>query len=110
MGQMSSNFGEILKKLIPVFGKKPSTPLRTAPESGDFYTWRNRQTDSRSAESTRRIEMPEKGRGGEILGFFNNFIKKQYFDALLLHKDVYSFSSPYCVVKLCSSPFCVPGK
>jgi hypothetical protein len=74
---MSSNFGEIIQKLISVFGKKPArglpitqaTPLRTAPESGDFYTWRKRQTDSRSgsAESTRRIETPEKGKGGPWL-------------------------------------------
>jgi hypothetical protein len=28
---------------------------------------------------------------------------------LLSHEDVYSFSSPYCSGKLCSSPFYVPG-
>jgi hypothetical protein len=112
---MSSNLGEIIKKLIPVFGKSPpegypSHPTRTAPESGDFYTWRKRQIESRSAESTCRIETPEKGKGGKILRFLNNLITKQYFNVLLSHKDVYSFSSPYCVDKLCSSPICVPGK
>jgi len=28
---------------------------------------------------------------------------------LLSHEGVYSFSSPYCSGKLCSSPFYVPG-
>jgi hypothetical protein len=42
--------------------------LRTAPESSGFYTWRKRQIESRSAESTRRIEQGEKGRG-EKYGF-----------------------------------------
>ena len=28
---------------------------------------------------------------------------------LLSHVDVYSFSCPYCIGKLCSSPFYVPG-
>ncbi len=48
---MSSNWREIIKKLIPVFGEKPARGLpkphtpspRTAPESGDFYMWRKRQ-------------------------------------------------------------------
>jgi hypothetical protein len=87
-----------------------ATPLRKAPESGDFYTWRKRQIESRSAESTRQIETLEKGKGGKIPDFLNNLITKQYIDALLSHKDVYSSSSPYCIDKLCSSPFCVPGK
>ncbi len=34
----------------------------------------------------------EKREGGEKLHFFNNIITKQYFDTLLSHKDVYSFS------------------
>jgi hypothetical protein len=75
MGQMSSNFGEIIKKLIPVFGEKPArglpkptpppSPPGMAPESGDFYTRRKRQIESPSAESTRPIEMPKKGKGGK---------------------------------------------
>jgi hypothetical protein len=72
-GQMSSNFGEIIKKLIPVFGGKPSRglpkpppPPRTAPETGDFYTWRKRQIESPSAKSGRPIETPEKGKGGKF--------------------------------------------
>jgi hypothetical protein len=66
---MSSNFGEIIKKLIPVFGEMPARglpkppPLPTASESGVFYTWRKRQIESPSAKSTRRIETGEKGRG-----------------------------------------------
>jgi hypothetical protein len=114
---MSSNFGEIIKKLIPVFGEKPGRGLpkppplpRLAPESSNFYIWRKRQIHSPSAESTRRIETPEKGKGGKIPRFLNNLITKQYFKVLFSPKDVYSFSSPYCVDKLCSSPFCVPGK
>jgi hypothetical protein len=90
--------------------KPPHPPTCTVPESDDFYTWRKRLIESWSAESTRRIETPEKGKGGKILRFLNNLITKQYFDVLLSHKDVYSFSSPYCVDKLCSSPICVPGK
>ncbi len=31
MGQMSSNFGEIVKKLIPVFGEKPARRLPKRP-------------------------------------------------------------------------------
>jgi hypothetical protein len=113
---MSSNLGEIIKKLIPVFGEKPARglpkppPPRTAPESGGFYTWRKRQIESPSAESTHRIETPEKGKGGKISRFLNNLTTKQYLKMLLSHEVVYSFSFPYCVDKLCSSPFCMPGK
>ncbi len=68
-GQMSSKFGEIIKKLIPVFGGKPATglpkPTCTAPESGNFYTWRKRQMESPSAKSGRPIETLDWG-GGEF--------------------------------------------
>ena len=69
MGQMSSYFGEIVKKLIPVFGEKPArglpkTPPPTAPGFGDFYTWRKRQIELPSAKSGRPIETPECGGGG----------------------------------------------
>jgi hypothetical protein len=69
--------GEIIKKLISVFGKArqratQATPLLTAPESSGFYTSRKRQIEPRSAESTRQIETRRKGKGGKILFFFNN--------------------------------------
>jgi hypothetical protein len=68
---MSSNFGEIIKKLNPVFGEKPARELPkpppcAAPESGDFYTWRKRQIESPSAKSGRPIETLEKGKGGKF--------------------------------------------
>ncbi len=114
---MSSNLGEIVKKLIPVFGEKPARglpkptpPPRTAPESGDFYTWRKRQIETPSAKSGRLIETPDWGGGGGIPCFLNNSTTEQYFKMLLSHEDVYSFSSPNCIGKLCSSPFYVPGK
>jgi hypothetical protein len=99
---MSSNFGEIIKKLIPVFGEKPARglpkppPPRTAPESGNFSQG-ERQIESPSAK---RLRHRMKGRGGEILRFLNNSTTEQYFKMLLSHVDVYSFSSPYCIGKL----------
>ncbi len=47
MGQMSSNFGEIIKKLLSVFGEKPpegypSHPQHTAPGFSCLDTWRKR--------------------------------------------------------------------
>jgi hypothetical protein len=117
-GQMSSNFGEIVKKLIPVFGEKPARglpkpppppPPRTVPGFGDSHTWRKCQIESPSAKSGRPNETPEWGRRGGIPGFLNNSTTEHYFKMLLSHEDVYSFSSPYCIGKLCSSPFYVPG-
>jgi hypothetical protein len=67
---MSSNFGEIVKKLVPVFGEKPARgqpkppPIRTAPGFGDSHTWRKRQIESPSAKSGRQNETLEWGRGG----------------------------------------------
>ncbi len=65
--------GVVDKKLIPVFGEKPARglpkpppPPRTAPESGDFYTWRKRQIESPSAKSGRPIETPDEGKGGKF--------------------------------------------
>jgi hypothetical protein len=116
---MSSNFGEIVKKLIPVFGEKPAKlprppPPPTVPESGDFHTWRKCPIESRSAKSGHLIDRPDWGGGGggdgEILSFLNHSTTEQYFKMLLSHEDVYSFSSPYCSGKLCSSPFYLPGK
>jgi hypothetical protein len=60
---MSSNFGEIIKKLISVFGKKPARGLpkppsyHTTPGFGAFCTWRKRQIEWRSVESTLPIEI-----------------------------------------------------
>jgi hypothetical protein len=115
---VSSNFGEIIKKLIPVFGEKPARglpkpplpPPHTAPESGDFYMWRERQIESPTAKSGRPIETPDGGKGGKIPHFLNNSTAEKYFKMLLSHEDVYFFFSPYCIGKLCSSPFYVPGK
>jgi hypothetical protein len=71
---MSSNFGEIVKKLIPVFGEKPARglpkpPPRTAPGFGDSHTRRKRQI-----ESPRRQIRPPKwdagvGEGGKFRAF-----------------------------------------
>jgi hypothetical protein len=115
MGQMSSNFGEIIKKLIPVFGEQLARGLPKPPPSSrhlnpaTFTRGENAKLSRGVPKSTRQIEMLRKRKGGKILCFLNNLITKRYFDPLLLHKDVYSFSSPYFVDKLCSSPFCVPG-
>ncbi len=66
--QMSINFGEIVKKLIPVFGEKPgrglpkpSPPSCTAPGFGDSHTWKNtklsRQAPNPAAQMRRRSEI-----------------------------------------------------
>ena len=47
------------------------------------------------------------GGGGQFRHFSNNSTMKQYFKMLLSHGGVCFFSSPYCNVILCSSPFCV---
>ena len=113
---MSSNFVEIIKKLISVFGRKPARGLPKPPPSAPrldsvtFTRGENAKLTRGAPNSPAGLRRGEKGRGGKILRFYNNLITKQYFNALLLHEGVYSFSSPYCFDKLCSSPFCVPGK
>jgi hypothetical protein len=100
---MSSNFGEINKKLNPVFGEKPArglpkpTPSAWCLNPATFTHGENTKLSHGvpTDQFTRRIETPEKGKGGEILRFLKNLIMKQYFYALLSHKDVYSCSSPY---------------
>ncbi len=79
-----------------------------ATSSGDSHTWRkNAKLSRQDAKSGRQNETPE--RGG-IPHFSNNSTMEQYFKMLLSHEGVYSFSSPYCSGKLCSSPFYVPGE
>jgi hypothetical protein len=79
---MSNNLGEIIKKLISVFGRKPARGLpkppthHTASGFGGLYMWRKHQNGLRNAESTRRIDMRRKGKGGKIPHFFNNLITK----------------------------------
>jgi hypothetical protein len=113
---MSSNFVEIIKKLISVFGRKPARGLPKPPpsaprlDSATFTHGENAKLTCGAPNPPAVLRPGEKGRGVKILRFYNNLITKQYFNALLLHEDVYSFSSPYCFDKLCSSPFCVPGK
>ncbi len=75
---MSSNFGEIVKKLNPVFGEKPARQRDTqathphmAPGFGDSHMWRNAKLIRKSAKSGRQNETPEWGRGeGEIPPLF----------------------------------------
>ncbi len=116
---MSSNLGEIVKKLIPVFGEKlarwlPKPPPLPPARHLDLATFTrgenaklSRQAPNPAAQMRRRC-----GGGGArgIPRFLNNSTTEQYFEMLLSHEDVYSFSSPYCIGKLCSSPFYVPGK
>jgi hypothetical protein len=68
MGQISINLGEIIKKLIPVFGGK-ARQRATQATLPPHCAWIQRllhvekhQTDSRSPESTRRIETRRKGK------------------------------------------------
>jgi hypothetical protein len=71
-GQMSSNFGEIIKKLIPVFGEKPARGLPKPPPPprhlnlATFTPGENaklsRQVPNPAARLRRRME----GRGGKF--------------------------------------------
>jgi hypothetical protein len=74
-----------------------------APGFGDSHMWRNAKLSRQNAMG-RQNEVLE---GGQFRDFSNNSTMKQYFKMLLSQGDVYSFTSPYCSVKLCSSPFCV---
>ncbi len=64
---MSSNLGEIAKKLILVFGEKPARglpkppppPPRTAPRIDNPRTWRN-------AKLSRKIKSPQRDAGGGV--------------------------------------------
>jgi hypothetical protein len=112
---MSSKFGEIIKKLISVFGEKPgrglpATPHPTASRFRGLYTWRKRNIRTQTRNPPTELGRGEKGRGGENNVILNNLITKQYLDAISSQEDVHSLSSPYCIDKLCSSPFCVAGK
>jgi hypothetical protein len=78
---MSSKFGEIIKKLISVFGEKPARglpkppPTPPRPDSAAFTRGENTIL-GRDAESTRRIETRRKGKGGENNAIINNLITK----------------------------------
>jgi hypothetical protein len=69
-------------------------------------TWRNAKLSRQNAKMGRQNEAMEGG-GGQFRHFSNNSTMKQYFKMFLSHGGVYFFPSPYCSVKLCSSPFCV---
>ncbi len=89
----------------------PPTP-QPPPPPHDAWIWRlshvgenvklSRQAPNPAAQMRHRS-------GGKIPHFLNNSTTEQYFKMLLSQEDVYSFSSPYCIGKLCSSPFYVPG-
>jgi hypothetical protein len=85
----------------------PNHPPREASGFGDSPTWGNaklsRQTPKWVARM-RRLSGGGEGGGGQFRHFSNNSTMKQYFKMLLSHKDVYSLPSPYCSVKVCSSP------
>jgi hypothetical protein len=89
---MSSNFVEMIKKLISVFGRKPARGLPKPPpsaprlDSATFTRGENAKL-TRGAPNLPAVLRPgEKGRGGKILRFYNNLITKQYFNALLFAK------------------------
>ncbi len=88
---------------------KPPPPLARRLDLATLTRGENDKLRRQSAKSGHPNETPEWGGGGGIPRFLNNLKTEQYFKMLLLHEDVYSFSSPYCIGKLCSSPFYVPG-
>jgi hypothetical protein len=113
---MLSKFGEIIKKLISVFGEKPGrglpkpTPTPPRPYSAAFTRGENAISGRRRGIHPLNWDAEKKEGGGENNAILNNIITKQYFNAISSQEDVHSLSSPYCVDKLCSSPFCVAGK
>ena len=88
---MSSNFGEIVKKLIPVFGKKPARGLpSTDPGVGDSHTWRNAKLSRQNTKSGGQNEMSRVWEeGGKFCHFSNNSRTEKYFKMLLSHRGVY---------------------
>jgi hypothetical protein len=74
-GQMSSKFGEVIKKLISVFGEKPARglpkppPTPTASRFRDLYTWRKRDIRTRTRNPPAGLRCIEKGRGEKITQF-----------------------------------------
>jgi hypothetical protein len=74
-GQMSSNFGEIIKILIPVFGEKPARGLPKPPPStrrlnmATFTRGENAKLSRQALNPPARMRRGEKGRG-ENTAFF----------------------------------------
>ena len=68
-GQMSSNFGEIIKKLIPVFGEKPARGLPKPPpttprlDSVTFTHGENAKLGRGAWNPPAGLRRGEKGRG-----------------------------------------------
>ncbi len=97
-------------------GKSPpeGNPSHPPPPHG-AWIWRLLHVDKTpNWVKERQIWPPDWGAGlgeggGGISRFSNNSTTEQYFKMLLSHEGVYSFSSPYCSGKLCSSLFYVPG-
>jgi hypothetical protein len=81
-GQMSSKYGEIIKKLISVFGEKPPRGLPKPPPSHRVQIPRNLHVEKTrfqdaDSESSRGIETRrEKGRGEKNNANLNNSITK----------------------------------
>jgi hypothetical protein len=70
---MSSNFGEIIKKLILVFGEKPARGLPKPPpppparclDLADFTSGENAKLSRQAPNSPARLRRQRKGRGGK---------------------------------------------
>jgi hypothetical protein len=110
---MSSNFGEIIKKTNScVWGKARQRATQATPPPPARRL--NLATFTHGENAKLRSHAPDpparEREGGEIPRFLNNSTTEQYFKMLLSHEEVYYLSSPYCIGKLCSSPFYVPGK
>jgi hypothetical protein len=70
-GQMSSKYGEIIKKLISVFGESPSegyqaTRHPTASRIRGVHTWRERNFRTRTWNPNMELRRGEKGREEKI--------------------------------------------
>jgi hypothetical protein len=76
MGQMSSKYGEIIKKLISVFGEKPARGLPKPPPTPPLYTWRKCDFRTRTRNPAAELRRGEKGRGEKNNANLNNSITK----------------------------------
>ncbi len=81
MEQMSSKFGEIIKKLISVFGEKPARglpkppPTPPCPDSADFTRGENEILGHRTWNPPAGLRRGER-EGGKNNAIFNNLITK----------------------------------
>ena len=97
------------KNLISLFREKPARglpkPSPTPPrrESAEF-TREKAQMQDTYAKSRRGIGTRREGEGGGNNAKLNNSSTDQHFE------DSYYLSSPYCVDKMCLSPFGIAGK